>query len=461
MDVLIHIAGYIPSKPYVFIISIISFWVFLWFSLFISLQRPRNQLTILASFFTLTLSIFIAGSILQANSNTLGAYILFNKLYLGSACFPAILWLHLTLVLLKQQTKNAGSLIIFEKPFSIAKLNKIIRSFFDDLSIFSLLGLLLFHGIAILSAYSVFATNLLFDYNNIKLAEWPFSKWSKFNFSDGQYYLIFSIYIVLCMIWATSNGVKAFYNSKIGSIEKKSLTWLMVGTAFFLIGAAILVMTLVFLPFPDEIGLIPLSTGVLIVGYSIASFNALVEGRVIKEKFLSKFWTVFSVLGIFIALYLIMLPQASIIALLVITTFLLIVLTFYENIIDLWEKLFVDKRITQVKKQTKQMVSQLIEINPDEIGSWVEKVKKLSKAELVIMDSIGKGFGRRTSEDVSQELFLSVKTVNTHLKNIRKKLDCRKSSELPLIWLVVNTIENKPESVNLAALATDTPIAES
>lgn len=57
---------------------------------------------------------------------------------------------------------------------------------------------------------------------------------------------------------------------------------------------------------------------------------------------------------------------------------------------------------------------------------FIEKMK-LTKREVEIMSLIGKG---KNTEDISEQLFLSLHTVRTHKKNIMKKLGMNTTAEL-------------------------------
>jgi DNA-binding NarL/FixJ family response regulator len=59
-------------------------------------------------------------------------------------------------------------------------------------------------------------------------------------------------------------------------------------------------------------------------------------------------------------------------------------------------------------------------------GEFIERLK-LTKRELEIISLVGKG---KSSETISEQLFLSPHTVRTHKKNIMKKLELNTSAEL-------------------------------
>ncbi|WP_231372755.1 response regulator transcription factor [Aureivirga sp. CE67] len=56
-----------------------------------------------------------------------------------------------------------------------------------------------------------------------------------------------------------------------------------------------------------------------------------------------------------------------------------------------------------------------------------EKIKKLTKREKQVIELLCSGFSQK---DISEKLFISEHTVNTHVKNIYKKLSIKKISEL-------------------------------
>jgi DNA-binding NarL/FixJ family response regulator len=57
----------------------------------------------------------------------------------------------------------------------------------------------------------------------------------------------------------------------------------------------------------------------------------------------------------------------------------------------------------------------------------VSEEEKLSDRELKVLELIGKGF---TNQQVANQLFISLNTVQTHRKNILKKTDCKGTAEL-------------------------------
>lgn len=61
----------------------------------------------------------------------------------------------------------------------------------------------------------------------------------------------------------------------------------------------------------------------------------------------------------------------------------------------------------------------------------LDKMKAISKREMEILSLVGKSM---TNEEIAQELFLSAKTVKTHVRNIFEKIDIRNRTEAALLY---------------------------
>lgn len=67
-------------------------------------------------------------------------------------------------------------------------------------------------------------------------------------------------------------------------------------------------------------------------------------------------------------------------------------------------------------------------------------LKKLSETEQEIAFLIAKG---KTSKEVAEKTFRSLKTIETHRRNILKKLDCKNIAELTQLVLLAQKIDNQ------------------
>lgn len=66
--------------------------------------------------------------------------------------------------------------------------------------------------------------------------------------------------------------------------------------------------------------------------------------------------------------------------------------------------------------------------------TYIEALKILSPREISILELVGKGL---SGEEISNQLFLSVKTVYKHKSNIRNKLNlCGKGKNSILRWYI-------------------------
>lgn len=74
------------------------------------------------------------------------------------------------------------------------------------------------------------------------------------------------------------------------------------------------------------------------------------------------------------------------------------------------------------------------------ILTYIEALKILSPREIKVLELVGKGL---TGDEISQELYLSVKTVYKHKSNIRSKLNLCGKGKLSIIkWYISSTNED-------------------
>jgi DNA-binding NarL/FixJ family response regulator len=71
-------------------------------------------------------------------------------------------------------------------------------------------------------------------------------------------------------------------------------------------------------------------------------------------------------------------------------------------------------------------------LNPELSAEYDNRFNKVSKREWEILELISRGY---RNEDIAQTLFISIKTVKTHVKNIFRKLECRGRLEAALLFI--------------------------
>ena len=79
-----------------------------------------------------------------------------------------------------------------------------------------------------------------------------------------------------------------------------------------------------------------------------------------------------------------------------------------------------------------KVIDTLIDENTGDSGH--PALKELSERELEVLKLIGQGF---TSKEISNRLFISIHTVNSHRKNLLKKLEMKSPTQL-----IVFALEN-------------------
>lgn len=435
MDIMLKIAEYIPGRPYIQIVSVFTYAFFLWISIFLLRSNPRKQSSIMAGSAMLIIGIYVFFSTLLGLHVSKSQFVLFHKFYLAFGNLCAILWLHLTLILQ------------LNKDVTIAKIKfpNYIYTLFKEIPTKPRSFLLIFYVIDIIGVLGSFTDGIISNYGATREASWPLLKWIDYYVPGSDFYLVFGFFWILTIFWSAINIFIAYLKTTPSGTDRKKMKMLLWGNILFLLTTIILSLTQTVIPIPDVVGHLILAIAILIVGYAIAKYNALVEGRIIKEKLLANFSTVSTFLAFLIFIVYISLNEPPIPLLLGLTTFVIISQAFYDNTRGWWEKRFLDPRISSVKISTERLAAKMSEINVADVETWIKKAKTLSEAERRIFDAIGKGLGKHGYDDISSELFVSKNTVDAHLKNIRKKLGCCKSAELPLVWLVVNFL---PEQEN-------------
>ena len=86
----------------------------------------------------------------------------------------------------------------------------------------------------------------------------------------------------------------------------------------------------------------------------------------------------------------------------------------------------IEKAIRVVLNGDRYFSSQ-IKIEIDSLLERDQKKEQISDRELEILECISRGL---TNQDISEKLFLSQHTIETHRKNILRKLDAKNTAEL-------------------------------
>ena len=88
-------------------------------------------------------------------------------------------------------------------------------------------------------------------------------------------------------------------------------------------------------------------------------------------------------------------------------------------------------------KLTNKIFKELIPFGEDNLNKWL-RFQTLTKREKEILKLIANDF---SNNDVSEALFISTHSVKTHRRNIYRKLDIQKTSQLVRIAIAMELLE--------------------
>lgn len=433
--------SWIPPQPFPNIISLITYAFFIWFAIFILNVRPRRRSSVLASAAMLIVAIYIFQMIVQQSTSDKAAYFVWEKILWWASTFSPVVWLHTTLALLSEETLSNGASAYpaHDESVSLSSWNfHAMRDLFADIPVLVKWLLVLSYGVALFFGIAGTQGEWLFRFNQATYAAWPWSKWNVFYTPSGSYYYLFTIYVAINTLLSVVTLLLARERSR-SAEGKKKYSYLLLGTFVFTAAAALLtLLNEETWALPEAVSHLLLAIGILIIGYAIAHYNALLEGRNIRERFLSDLLTLFPLLFVFLAAFVWLQPNPSMLALTVLVTFLITGYAFYERIHGAWQRKFMDPRLGKTKSATEHAAAELSDLQASKLKEWAMAANTLTKTERIVFDLYGRSLGASSIDELAAKAYRSASVLETHLGNIRKKFGCVKSAELAVIWLVLN-----------------------
>lgn len=441
--------NWMPGQPFSNIISIVVYCFFLWFGIFVLLKGSKKKSSKIFSFTSLSFALYIFSVVIFSATHSKFIYMIWFKIFIIAAVVTSILWLHTTLILLSEiKTKKDTICSIKGKKLFLNKIKIMVSGMFNELNLPTRFGLIsLYLAGIILALVGIW----IFNINHIRPAIYPTSKWTAFYGVTGSYIKVLTVFRLVCFSWSVLNLIIAKErNNAVNPNESNMFNWLITGSLAFTAAALLLALRNLFqLSIPRFTVHIMFLFGILIIGYIISEHNAADEGKKISGRFQSDSITFFPMLAIFVLFHIMIDPKLSTIALILDVTLIEIFFIFKSRIRRFVDYKLMDPKLSQTKKNIEILTDKLPEINIDQLNEWIELEKELTTAERMVFEAVGAGFGKLSYEEIAQKNYISTYTVDSHLQKVRTKLRCNKTSELPLIWLAINSYtNNKKEHVN-------------
>lgn len=380
--------NWVYSQPFPDIVSLISYSIFVSFAAFIVLTNPRQRTSILASFGMITVAIYILSMIFTNSAATPEAYIFWLKAFWIFSGLPSVAWLHLTL-LLRVEGKSSDWSQIPKYDGSVNRARwtlSSVRYFFMGIPIVERAGVLLSYLAALILGILGTQGEWLFRFSQIRPTDLPLSKWTPFTTPVGELYGAFSVLVGGTMLWSSINLGIAWLKARDRTARQK-YNLLLSGSLMFTVAAIIIVLlNWLGLELPEAVGHIFLAIGMSLVGYSIARYNAFLEGRVVDSALLANSATYFPFLAILILIFLRVQPEPSMPALTLLVSFYTLSYIFKERIVGLWESRLMPPLVNKVRTVLQETEETVVTIDPNTITNLRERVDKLTDIERLVFD---------------------------------------------------------------------------
>lgn len=399
----------------------------------------------------MVVAIYVLSMILSSVTTDKTNYIFWLRWLWWASVFPSILWLHTTFLLFAEEHLNneIDSITATDEPSSsfFGWLKHEYFKLFGIIPLLPRLGIFLFYLSAFIFSFWGTFSNFILNYDLIRFAAKPWSRWAYFFTPKGDGYGYFTFYVITGMIFAGIILALALGYAVANSSKISKYILLIIGTLLF--GLAAFILTFINLEvwkLPEAAGHLVLAVGIFIAGFAIIRDNSSFEGRQFMAGFWSLLLTLFPLLVLFIVVFIESQPHPSTVSLTLQVTIIVVSALFYGQIRRFWEWVFLDPRLNQIKEEGEQQAARARETHPDRLDQWIAAYNSLSDDELKVLETYAKSSGNYTYYHIQTALSMTRDQVDFKFRKLRSKFGVSSSPPLVTIWKDLSALQTENEN---------------